>query len=73
MCIAYTSLVAIGTDITGKRLADAGVILADTVRQYMLQLDIPNGLESLGFSSSDIPSLVAGTLPQVRETIALSL
>lgn len=55
-----------GANITGKKKEDAGRVLADTVRQYMSDLDIDNGLRALGYTSADIPALVQGTLPQVR-------
>ena len=32
------------------------------------QLKTPNGLKAIGYSSSDIPALVEGTLPQHRVT-----
>jgi hydroxyacid-oxoacid transhydrogenase len=32
----------------------------------MKRLDIPNGLQALGFSSNDIDALVEGALPQHR-------
>ena len=46
-----------------------GLVLADVLRKYMNDMGINDGLESLGFTSSDIPSLVKGTLPQVCDHI----
>ena len=54
-----------GADISRGKLEDAGVILADTIRQYMQDMGVVNGLSQLGYSSEDIPQLVEGTLPQV--------
>ena len=34
----------------------------------MYDLKMPNGLTEVGYSSSDIPALVQGTLPQHRVT-----
>jgi hydroxyacid-oxoacid transhydrogenase len=34
----------------------------------MKRLKVPNGLQAVGYSSSDIPTLVRGTLPQHRVT-----
>jgi hydroxyacid-oxoacid transhydrogenase len=49
-------------------LASAGDILADRIIWFMQQLNAPIGLRSVGYSSSDIPALVAGTLEQERLT-----
>ena len=34
----------------------------------MRELNVPNGLSGIGYELSDIPALVAGTLPQHRVT-----
>lgn len=56
----------LGTDITGKKQADSGKILADTIIRYMEKMDIDNGLTAFGYTSDDIPKLVKGALPQHR-------
>ena len=57
---------AIGADVSGAGLEDAGPILADRVIYFMKNLNIPNGLSGIGFDRADIPDLVKGTLPQHR-------
>jgi hydroxyacid-oxoacid transhydrogenase len=59
---------ALGVDTTGASPADAGRILADRIIEIMDRLAVPNGLKALGYSASDIPALVEGTLPQHRVT-----
>lgn len=58
----------LGVDVRNAKLADAGKILADTVKDYMRRMKIENGLSELGFEKEDIPTLVQGTLPQHRIT-----
>lgn len=41
-------------------------MLADTLRKFLFDLNVDDGLSALGYSKDDIPSLVKGTLPQVR-------
>jgi hydroxyacid-oxoacid transhydrogenase len=59
---------ALGVDVTGVRAGDAGKVLADRITWFMRELNVPNGLRAIGYSSSDIPALVEGTLPQHRVT-----
>ncbi|XP_038203120.1 hydroxyacid-oxoacid transhydrogenase, mitochondrial [Arvicola amphibius] len=58
----------LGADIRTARTQDAGPVLADTLRQFLFDLNVEDGLSALGYSKDDIPSLVKGTLPQERVT-----
>jgi hydroxyacid-oxoacid transhydrogenase len=60
---------ALGADVTGAKPEDAGTILADRIIEFMRDLDIPNGLGAVGFTSDDIPDLINGTVPQKRLTV----
>jgi hydroxyacid-oxoacid transhydrogenase len=57
---------ALGADISRRRLADAGRVLADRVLWFMDRVRAPIGLQSVGYSWSDIPALVDGALAQER-------
>jgi hydroxyacid-oxoacid transhydrogenase len=59
---------ALGADVSRGRKDDAGRVLADRITWFMRELNVPNGLSALGYSSADIPALVEGTLPQHRVT-----
>ena len=59
---------ALGANVAGAKVEDAGRILADRITWFMQRLQMPNGLKAIGYSSSDIPALVEGTLPQHRVT-----
>ena len=59
---------ALGADVSRAQAADAGAILADRITWFMRELNVPNGLRAIGYSSSDIPALVEGTVPQHRVT-----
>jgi hydroxyacid-oxoacid transhydrogenase len=59
---------ALGADVSRCRSEDAGRVLADRISWFMQRLKTPNGLHEIGYSSSDIPALVEGTLPQHRVT-----
>jgi hydroxyacid-oxoacid transhydrogenase len=57
---------ALGADVSGARLEDAGNVVADQIIVFMKRLGIPNGLGAIGYTVDDIPKLVEGTLPQHR-------
>ncbi len=59
---------ALGADVNDTGPEDAGDVLAQRVVHFMQQLAIPNGLSAVGYTQSDIPALVEGTLPQHRVT-----
>ena len=55
-------------DVSRCQLEDAGKVLADRILWFMRRLKTPNGLQEIGYTVSDIPRLVEGTLPQHRVT-----
>ena len=59
---------ALGVDISRRRFDDAGAILADRITWLMQRLQVPNGLRAIGYSPSDVPALVEGTMLQQRLT-----
>jgi hydroxyacid-oxoacid transhydrogenase len=59
---------ALGVDVAGCHTKDAGRILSERITWFMQRLKTPNGLREIGYTSSDIPKLVEGTLPQHRVT-----
>ena len=59
---------ALGADVSRARKDDAGAILADRITWFMRELDVPNGLKAIGYTTSDIGGLVEGTIPQHRVT-----
>ena len=59
---------ALGVDVSRCHKQDAGRILSERITWFMQRLKTPNGLREIGYTSSDIPKLVEGTLPQHRVT-----
>ncbi len=59
---------ALGVDVARCKTADAGRILSERITWFMQRLKTPNGLREIGYTSSDIPALIEGTLPQHRVT-----
>ena len=68
----YDEYCGSGADVTSVKLEDAGRLLSDTVRSYMSELAIDNGLKAVGYSTDDIPTLVKATLPQVSLLLQLT-
>jgi hydroxyacid-oxoacid transhydrogenase len=59
---------ALGADVSRCTKSDAGRVLSERITWFMQRLKTPNGLRAIGYTSSDIPKLVEGTLPQHRVT-----
>jgi len=57
-----------GADISNADKNDAGEILAGEIIKLMKATGMPNGLNAVGYGTSDIEELVQGTLPQHRVT-----
>jgi len=57
---------AMGADIRGASLEDAGILLADRVIEMMRQTGMPNGLTGVGYTEADLKALTDGAFPQKR-------
>ncbi len=60
-----------GVKTRGSSADSAGKALREAFIGFMQSIGMPNGLEGIGYTSDDIPSLTAGTLKQKR-LLALS-
>ncbi|MGH0151469.1 UNVERIFIED_CONTAM: hypothetical protein FKN15_045637 [Acipenser sinensis] len=56
------------TNVRNAKREDAGLILADTLRKFLFDLNVDDGLSAVGYTKEDIPALVKGTIPQERVT-----
>lgn len=56
------------TDPSIQRIPDAaiGEYLFEAIARFLDGLAVPRGLKAVGYTKSDIPRLVQGTLPQRR-------
>ncbi len=57
-----------GVDTSEAEEEHAGKLLAGAVVDLMKKLEIPNGLQAVGYTMNDLDNLVEGTLPQHRVT-----
>lgn len=57
-----------GADVSRTKNEDAGHLLADKLREFLKNLEVPDGIKALGYTYADIPKMVEGTLPQHRVT-----
>ncbi|MDH4248110.1 MAG: iron-containing alcohol dehydrogenase [Deltaproteobacteria bacterium] len=55
-----------GAKSTGKDPHSAGQSLREVFIRFMQDIGMPNGLKSVGYSTSDIPALAEGTMKQTR-------
>ena len=56
----------LGADVDDLGANEAGPVLAERVVELMRLTDMPNGLTGVGYTATDIPALVEGSLPQRR-------
>jgi alcohol dehydrogenase class IV len=57
---------ALGVDVRGAALADAGELLANELLRLMKATAIPTNLRALGYGEADLDGLVAGSIVQQR-------
>jgi alcohol dehydrogenase class IV len=60
---------AMGADVTGADLADAGEILAQAFIRLMRDTGLPSGIAALGYRESDVPALAEGAYAQQRPLV----
>jgi hydroxyacid-oxoacid transhydrogenase len=63
----------LGADVKNAKLSEAGEILSNTLAKLMKEVEVPNGLNEIGFTEKHIPDLVKGTMPQHRVTQLMPL
>ena len=65
VCVPLPSSSGIGADITNAKKEDAGDLLAEQLRKFMFDLNVPNGISEFGFGASDALDLVKAAMPNV--------
>jgi len=62
----FSAASSLGADTRDARPGDSGEVLARRVIELMRAAKMPNGLQALGFDSSDLDALATGAEPQYR-------
>ena len=60
---------ALGVDVSGAKLEDAGRILADAFIALMRETGLPSGIVALGYDEADVPALADGAYRQQRPLV----
>jgi len=60
---------ALGVDVDGASLDDAGEILAKAFISLMRGTGLPSGIAALGYSQADVPALAEGAFAQQRPLV----
>jgi alcohol dehydrogenase class IV len=56
----------LGLNRKNLSVREAAMALSDQIIELMKDIDFPNGLSAMGFTETDIPQIVEGTLKQQR-------
>ena len=56
----------LGGNIENANPEEAGDLLAEEIIKIMRKIGMPNGLSAVGYNTSDVDDLIAGTMPQHR-------
>uniref|UniRef100_A0A672NR71 Hydroxyacid-oxoacid transhydrogenase, mitochondrial n=1 Tax=Sinocyclocheilus grahami TaxID=75366 RepID=A0A672NR71_SINGR len=58
----------LGNSLKAKLKTVSNINTSDTLRSFLYDLEVEDGLSAIGYTKEDIPSLVKGTIPQERVT-----
>ncbi len=64
---ASSSLYLLGMNVTNRKTSEAGELLAEFIQNLLSKWSfVPDGLSAIGYNTSDIDTLIKGTLPQKK-------
>ena len=55
-----------------KSSDDTGKILSETIRRFMSEFRIPNGLQAIGYTQEDVPELAKATFESKNEALRVA-